>query len=109
MGHLYLSAGRVKFTHYIMPVFSCCHFLATYVLTLYIARQHLSLTELVVISFINKDKMSKRRFMDAEDVKEALYTMSDGESAGGEISKTSWVGSASDSSSDSNQNIIFML
>ncbi len=47
--------------------------------------------------------------MDAEDVKEALNTMSDGESAGGEISKTSWVGSASDGSSDSNQNIIFML
>ncbi len=51
-----------------MPVFLCCHFLAAYVLTLYIARQRLSLTELAVISFINKDKMSKRRFVDAEDV-----------------------------------------
>ncbi len=45
--------------------------------------------------------------MDAEEVLEALYTMSDGESDGGEISKASWVGSASDGSYDSDQDIIF--
>ncbi len=33
--------------------------------------------------------------------------MSDGESDGGETSKASWVGSASDGSSDSDQDIIF--
>ncbi len=35
--------------------------------------------------------------------------MSDGEPDGGEIRKVSWVGSASDSSSDSDQDIILML
>ncbi len=60
---------RVKFSHYIMPVFSRCHFLDAYVLTLYIAGQRLSLTELSVISLMNKDKMNKRRwFMEAEEV-----------------------------------------
>ncbi len=47
--------------------------------------------------------------MDAEEVLEALNTMSDGESDGREISKTSWVGSASDGSSDSEQDIILMF
>ncbi len=52
-----------------VPVFLRCNFLGAYVLTLYIARHRLSLTELAVISFIKNYKMSKRRiFMDAEEV-----------------------------------------
>ncbi len=34
--------------------------------------------------------MSKMRFMDAEEVKEALITSSDGESDGSKISNASW-------------------